>query len=443
MLDDFLKYIQKKSLVNPAHKILLAVSGGIDSMTMAFLFHKAGFDFTIAHCNFRLRGDESENDRLFVKKYAAQIDKDFLTINFDTKQYSEKQNISIQMAARELRYNWFNELAEHYHFNCIAIAHNRDDIVETFMINLSRGTGLAGLTGLKPKRDRIIRPLLFASREEINLYSKNENILFREDSSNKDIKYQRNLIRHKITPLFKKLNPSFSDTIIRETEIFSSTLSIYQKGLESIINEITLKETSPNILSIPKILSLSLKPPVLFDILARYGFSYSDIVSIYRSLKRESGKSFYSATHILVKDRKTLLIERRKNENLTQQSIIIDENCIEISHPLKLKLEYSDYNRNNRIPKLKETVALDYNKLKYPLRLRTWREGDRFTPLGMKGTKKLSDFFIDRKINLLEKKNIWLLISDYEIVWIIGHQINDHYKVTNSTKKLLIISLKD
>lgn len=442
MLDRFLTYNTENKLFTNKHKILLAVSGGIDSMVMMHLFYEAKFDIHLAHCNFKLRNIESDKDEIFVLKAADKFKLRSHIKSFETIRYSKNNKISVQMAARELRYNWFNELAEKHNYDRIAIAHNRDDLVETFLINLSRGTGIKGLTGMNAKQNKIVRPLLFASRKEIEEYVKINNVEYREDSSNKDTKYQRNLIRHKIIPLFEKLNPSFKETIFRETNVLRSTAKVYEQELQNILKAITVHRKPSHVLSIQKILSLRLGPEILYDLLSIYGYSYSTVQDICSSLDGEPGKLFYSDKYTLLKDRKTLVIEKIKRSD-KKESFEIKEGAIRIEHPLHLSFSAETRNKDFNIPGGKTSISLDLDMVCYPLELRKWKKGDYFYPLGMKNKKKLSDFFTDRKINRLDKDKVWVLTSKNEIVWIVGHQIDERYKVRPDTVNLLHISLNE
>lgn len=441
MLDKFLSYIAENHLFTAKQKVLLAVSGGIDSVAMMYLFHEAKFITDIAHCNFKLRGNESDDDEKFVMNLSENLKLRFHTISFETAGFAKNNSLSIQMAARELRYNWFQELANKFKYDFIAIAHNRDDLVETLLINLSRGTGLKGLTGIKPKQDIIIRPLLFASRTEIEDYVKNKKIKYREDSSNDDIKYQRNLIRHKIIPLFEKLNPSFKETIVHETKIFHSTYKVYEHELEQIDKTITIQKSPNHVLSIEKIVSLRLGPEILYDLLNKYGFTYSVIQNLYNSLKGESGKLFYSEKYLLLKDRKTLIIEAL-HKTLNAEIFELKKGIKKIDDPISLSFSQSKRDKNFKISASRKNIAIDFDLLSFPLKLRKWRQGDYFYPLGMNNKKKLSDFFTDRKINRLDKEKVWVITSGIDIIWVVGLQIDNRYKVTSATTNLLLISLK-
>jgi tRNA(Ile)-lysidine synthase len=442
MLDIFLKYLNKHELVDQKDHLLLAVSGGIDSVVMTQLFYKAGYQFAIAHCNFQLRGAESEEDQKFVEQLAKKYDCRLFVRRFETKEFCSKKGISVQMGARELRYSWFKELLRKNDYQKIAIAHNKNDIAETQLINLIRGTGLKGLTGIRTKTKHLIRPLLFASREDIEHYAKDQYITFREDSSNIDTKYHRNLIRQEIIPLMQKINPSILDTLIQESEIFDATYQVYKKEIDGTKKAITIKQTYPIELSIAKILSLRLSAPILYELLNQYDFSYSDTSDILNSLTSESGKQFYSDSHILLKDRTTLIIDKTEPES-KDEVLDIFENTTSLNEPLRMTLNRQKYDPEISIPDNNFSVCLDYDKLQFPLKLRHWNQGDFFIPLGMKGRKKLSDFFIDNKINRLEKKKIWLLISGSDIVWLIGYQIDDRYKICGNTKNVLTIKVKN
>ncbi|MGD2034804.1 MAG: tRNA lysidine(34) synthetase TilS [Bacteroidales bacterium] len=442
MLDRFTSYVADNNLFTKEQRVLSAVSGGIDSVVMLYLMTDAGFQCDIAHCNFQLRGAESDEDENFVRTLASEFKLKCHVKRFDTIDYSNKKKISVQMAARELRYNWFHELGTKFRYDCIAIAHNRDDLVETMLINLSRGTGLKGLTGIKPKQSSIVRPLLYASRDEIEFYAGKQRIAYREDSSNEDIKYRRNLIRHRIIPEFEKLNPSFKDTLIQESGIFSSAYRIYKRELEKIEKAISIEDPERKILSVPKILSLRVTPEILHDMLDQYGFSYSTIQNVCKVLKGAPGKLFYSENYILLKDRETIIIEAFKNKS-DDEIVELANGTMEINYPLHLRFIQKMRNKDFIVPVEKRTIAVDSDRLSYPLKLRKWQKGDFFYPLGMNHKQKLSDYFINNKINRLDKERIWILTSGNDVLWIIGHQIDNRFKVTSNTKNLMLIALEE
>lgn len=442
MLEQFQQYIQEHYLARNDQKLLLAVSGGIDSMVMMHLFSDLGkFNFAIAHCNFQLRGNESDEDQVFIKTYAEKFNKEFFTVNFNTQQYAAENRISIQMAARELRYTWFNKIATENQFDRVAVAHNQDDIVETLIINLTRGTGTKGLSGIQPSDGLIIRPLLFASRKDIETYAKQRNINFREDSSNAEVKYKRNLIRHRILPLFQQLNPSIRETLAQETEIFAATWDIYKKEIETLKKKSLSCKDDRYILSIAKLVELKISPPLLFDMLSEFEFSYSVIKDIFNSLHAEAGRRFFSSRFVLLKDRDTLIIEEI-DESSAEETYQIEEDMNELHFPFHISLHKFVRNDDFIWPKIASTASFDLDKLNFPLTLRHWQDGDFFYPLGLRGKKKLSDFFIDEKIDLLGKKRIWLLTSGNDIVWVVGYRIDDRYKIKPQTRNIFMLELK-
>jgi tRNA(Ile)-lysidine synthase len=442
MLSQFKAFIANKGLLKQSQRALLGVSGGIDSSVMADLFAKTNLSFALAHCNFKLRGPESDKDQLFVERLAKKYNVTYFTIEFDTESYSRKKGISIQMAARDLRYSWFNDIAHRNGFDRIAVAHNRDDVAETMLLNLIRGTGLKGLTGIKPIQDIVIRPLLFAGRNEIEGYAIKEKIVYREDLSNKETKYYRNLIRNKIIPLMQKINPSVQETLNQEAEIFTSAFALYKQEIRHIIEAVTIEEGERVVLSIPKMLSLRLNAPIVYELLLPYGFSYTDSQNILKSFQSESGKTFNSGNYILVKDRSTIIIKEQENPD-HNTAFEIPEGVEDLHVPIRLSLQIKPRTSDFKIPTSAFSVALDADKIKFPLKLRKWANGDFFVPLGMHGKKKLSDFFIDRKISILDKEDIWLLISQDHILWVIGQQIDDRFKIMNETKNILLITLKN
>ncbi len=443
MLESFKHYIEENELAQEGQKLLLAISGGIDSMVMMHLFNELGnFPFAIVHCNFQLRGEESDKDQNFVRNMAEQNYKEFYTINFDTKQFALKNRISIQMAARELRYKWFLKLAKAHQFDRIAIAHNQDDIAETMIINLVRGTGIKGLTGIKPISGVTIRPLLFASRLEIENYAEQHAINFREDSSNAEVKYKRNLIRHKIMPLLQELNPSIRQTLSQETEIFSAAWNIYQRKIDSIKKVSFSKKGGRYLVDIHKLIKLKINSPLLYDVLSAFEFSYPVVKDIINSLNTEPGRRFYSTKYVLLKDREYLIIEKI-DESSIEQTYEIREDLTEINFPVQLSINKFHRNNDFTYPKTASTASLDMDTLKFPLTLRHWQEGDFFYPLGMEGKKKLSDFFTDIKLDLLGKKRIWLLTSENEIVWILGHRIDNRFKITPQSQNIMQIEIID
>jgi len=439
MLGKFNSFITSHHLCEKKDRILLTVSGGIDSVVMAHLFQQSGYTFAVAHCNFGLRGEESDNDEVFVERLAKEVFKtDFYSVRFNTEKYIKENKLSVQQAAREMRYKWFEEIRTEHRFDYIATAHHSDDQLETFFINLMRGTGITGLSGIPLKQNRIIRPMLFARRIEIEEYARQNQIAYRDDSSNQSDKYLRNKIRLKLFPLLEKINSSFRDTISQSIENLKSTEIIYEKYL----SDLGLKETDEKgdiRIPISRLKALEPGPHYLFELISEYGFNRSACADIYKSLEGIPGKQFFSPTHTLLRDREHLIIYPNQIIMDHSSEYLINSGVTEISDPMHLKLKEikntDDLTLNNG-----ENVAMvDLDRLTFPLVVRRWKEGDFFYPLGMKSKKKISDFFIDSKMSLKEKSETWLLISCNEIVWVIGRRIDERYKVRPRTNNVFVI----
>ena len=441
MLESFLRYIKDNRLFSKNDKILLGVSGGIDSMVMLDLFIKSGFTIGVAHCNFQLRGHESDDDQKFVKEKAGMYNLPFYTINFNTKKVAEEKNLSIQMAARELRFDWFRKIKTKENYQYIALAHHLDDLVETFFINLSRGSGIKGLSGIKSRYEDIVRPLLFATRSEIATYCSEMKITFREDSSNKETKYTRNIIRHKIIPEFQQLNPRFNLTMNENISRISEVARLYFHQIEQLKKQLIHYENNSAYIEIERLHSLNISAEVLYDILEEFQFNYEVAKEIHSTLSAQSGKQFFSHTHRLVKDRTRLYISAINDK--IQQEFQIDENDLNPSLPFSLRIEKQNHNDDFVIPRGKNKIAVDNRKLSFPLVIRHWKQGDVFYPFGMQQKKKLSDFFIDNKFSILEKENTWLLCSGNDIIWIIGHRVDNRFRITDETRELVIFEMYD
>jgi tRNA(Ile)-lysidine synthase len=397
-------------------------------------------NISVAHCNFNLRGDEANGDEEFVTRIVKSNNTPFYSTNFDTKKYAEEKGISIQMAARDLRYNWFEKIRKENNFDYIAIAHNKDDIVETFLINLTRGTGIKGLKGIKAKSNNIIRPLLFASRKEIISYCTENNYIYREDSSNKSTTYSRNKIRHNIIPSFEEINVNFKNTIIETISRLSQVEEIYSSKIESKKDETISYSNDKIYLAIEKLFDLSSIETYLHEFLSPYNFNTQQISNIILSLRGISGKIFESSTHSLLRDRDYLIIDKKTEDSFNKAYIDADEK--NIFSPIKLSIKRYTKTNDFKFSKESNTAFLDADKIEYPLIVRKWQQGDYFMPLGMKNLKKLSDFFIDNKISIYYKEKTWILESSNKIVWIIDMRIDDRYKITKHTKNILEIKFE-
>jgi tRNA(Ile)-lysidine synthase len=427
MYRKFLKYNQTQQLFCSADKLLLAVSGGIDSMVLAHLLLRSGQTFGIAHCNFSIRGKESNDDQSFVKKYAAQHKIPFHTICFNTEEYAAQHKLSTQMAARELRYTWFNAIAAQHEYTKIAVAHHANDLAETLLLNFTRGTGLKGLCSMAPVNGNIIRPLLFAKRAEIQKYAEENNISFREDSSNASDDYARNYIRHHIIPSMETLNPSLIETLLHNSYYLSQAQSVIDNIVQEQFEKCCQKNNNELHIDIPALSESGAPGLFLHEWLQPCGFNSAQIDDIAMALKKQSGKHFYSATHELIKDRDKLIVAARS----------VDEN--KDFAAAVFSYEQFPYSIEMQIPHDKNTAWLDADKLKLPLTARFWQEGDCFVPLGMKGKKKVSDFFIDNKIPLHHKEKQLVILSGKDIVWLVGQRIDERYKTTPATKNILQI----
>ncbi len=440
MQEEFQKTFYGKNLIAPSHKIILAVSGGIDSMVMADLFSRMENELMVAHCNFSLRGKESDEDEEFVRDYCSRKSMPFVSKRFDTIAYAEENNISIQMAARDLRYNWFYELHHEKNFDFVATAHNLDDQIETFFINLTRGTGIRGLTGISARSGILIRPLIRFTRHRIEAYADRHRISWREDTSNLSIKYIRNKFRHQILPLMKDVNPSFENTMEDNMDKLSKVQSVYLKYIEERKSYILRRSGKQYIIIINTLLKEEFGENILYEILSDLNFSASAIKDIWKSLEASPGKKFYSDTHRLIKDREELIIEAKKPSE--EKKYYIDQEQKEVNVPLHLSIAYSE-NKNFEIPPYPDIACLDADKLDFPLIIRKWHPGDYFHPLGMSSTKKLSDFFIDNKFSIPQKENTWLLCSGQDIAWIIGHRIDERFKIRDETRNVMKIQVME
>jgi len=435
VLDLFIRHINKQQLFTKNDKLLVAVSGGIDSMALCALLLKANYQFSIVHCNFMLRGSESEEDELFISAYCKKNNVLLFNRAFNTKHYAETKKISIQMAARELRYAYFDELLKNHSFDYLLTAHHLNDSIETFFINLSRGSGINGLKGISEKQNSIVRPLLPFTKDEILNYAEKNSINYRTDSSNTEEKYLRNYLRLNIIPQFKNLNPSFEKTMEKELELMQQYHSIIQSHFLSEIKQAVSKTPTGITIKIETILNCKTPELLLFEILNEYGFNSKLISSINESLNGISGKHFSSEEYELLKDRDFLIVN--KKVTLSKEEIIIEKDTSEILNPLHLKFNHvTDFVIENNT----EVAYIDESKLQYPLILRPWKRGDKFKPLGMAGFKKLSDLFVDKKLNNFEKEYVRVLENgNNEIIWVVNVRMDDRFKITANTKQILRI----
>jgi len=435
MLQKIRTYIEKHKLLRTGEPVIVGLSGGADSVALLYCLANLNYSCIAAHCNFHLRGEESDLDAIFTQQIADSLRVPYYIKDFDTTGYAKQRHISVEMAARELRYRWFEELRADCHAQAIAVAHHRDDSVETVLLNLIRGTGIHGLTGIRPKRDSIVRPLLETTRKEILDWLNKQGINYRTDSSNLSDKYTRNYIRLHILPMMEMLNPSAGQAITRTAGHLSDVEVIYADFIEK--ERQRLMDVGQRI-SIADLLKSVAPQTVLYELLKPYGFTRLVSELVYHSLSGESGKVFYTPDSAcqLVKDRDFLLITAKPIQDKTIYTIQANDS---IESPIRLQTQLTKKTNEYQVEKSKTTASFDFDKLTFPLTLRTWKKGDWFVPFGMKGRKKISDYFSDQKFDRNRKDRTWLLCSGSDIIWIVGERTDDRYKIDDATKKILKI----
>jgi tRNA(Ile)-lysidine synthase len=427
-IDKEIPYLKQK-------KLLLAVSGGLDSMVLLHLFQELNCDIAIAHCNFQLRGVESFGDQKFVQDYAEDTGIPIFVTQFDTEAFAKDYKLSTQVAARELRYNWFYELLETEKFDYILTAHHADDNLETFLINLTRGTGLEGLTGIPVQNNKVIRPLLFLSREEIEIYAKANDIQWREDSSNASDKYVRNKIRHHLIPVLKELNPHFMVSFLKTEGYLQESLAMVEDAAIMIYQQVASEVENRIHFNLNKLLQLPNYQSYLYQWLKEYGFTAWE--DIYDLVDSQSGKQVFAVDFRLLKDRDFLILSPIEDTE-DELEFLVNENETEINIPLNMTFcKVADISVASN-----KTIFVDADQLVYPLMIRKWKTGDFFMPFGMNGkSKKVSKLFKDEKLSLIEKENTWILCSGDQIVWVIGLRADHRFRTVNTTKNILKIEL--
>ena len=437
MYSKFESNILKNQLFSKQHKLLLAISGGIDSVVLAHLLKKGGFAFSLAHCNFKLRGKDSDADEAFCKSLGKDLEVNFYTQTFDTKAYCKKNKVSIQMAARELRYAWFNELVKKEKIDYLVTAHHANDVVETMLINLCRGTGINGLKGIPEKTEKIVRPLLNFTKDEIAKFAKNQKIKYRIDKSNLEAKYERNFLRLGVIPKLKELHPNLEQTILNNVAIFKEEAEIVQQFLTEKSKLLVIKNAGNIAIDMVLLKKEKQIKTILHYILNPFGFTISQINDISSNLKNngESGKLFLTSSNTLTIDRRFILI-KANSENAFNPLNIASFKDLKKSNLLSVE-EVSDF-KNIKANEL----VIEKDKLIFPLTIRRKNTGDKFKPFGMKGFKLLSDFLKDQKLNAFEKENCLLLENgNGDIIWVMGQRSDDRYKVEVKTNKLIKLSL--
>lgn len=428
MLQRFKEHIENEFPFLKDTKLLLAISGGVDSVVLFDLLSHLNYKISLAHCNFKLREKESDLDEEFVIKLSQKSSNQIFTEDFDTVLFAKKNKLSTQIAARQLRYTWFDELLKKHQFDYLLTAHHADDNLETFLINLTRGSGLEGFTGIPKINGNIIRPLLPFSREEIVNYAKENQLEWREDASNASTKYTRNKIRHQVVPILKEINPNLLETFSNTVHHLQESQQIIDDKVAQISKNIISKDSQLIKIDIKKVLQLSDPKAYLYQLLKKYHFTeWNDV---YDLLSAQSGKQIFSKTHRLLKDRDFLLLSNNVISN-TIETFLIHENQLEIKEPIHLIFEEV----LEKTTESKQTIYVDKDLLKYPLLVRKWKNGDYIYPVKMQGKKKVSKYFKDEKFSLVDKEKTWLLCNgNNEVIWIINHRQDNRFVEKNNLK---------
>jgi len=432
--EQFLNHIQSNDLCRKDDKILLAVSGGVDSMVMLYLFRDAGFSVGVAHCNFQLRGKESDGDEKFVEGVCTELGLPFYSVRFDTELYAWDNGLSTQMAARELRYQWFERLMEEHHYAWLATGHHFDDTLETVLLNWARGSSLEGLAGIPVKNKKIIRPLLFATRAHVEKFAEAHGIQWRDDQSNFTDDYQRNFVRHQIIPKFKELNPSLEATLHNGLEKIRCDLELIYHAVETWKGKFISGDDHRITIQKSGFAAYGHQADLLWRCIREYGFNFEQCREAVKALHGQPGKQFFTPTHQLVVDRTSLIITPQP-EAWTETRI--DRNEEYTMGPWRLTVATSKELKPGTSPSV---AVIDLQKLKFPLVWRKWKAGDYFFPLGMEHRRKISDFLTDKKLSRADKGVVTVLESEGEIVWVVGHRIDNRYKITSQTQEVAVIA---
>lgn len=418
------QYIEKEDLFSSDSKILVALSGGADSVALLCILHAAGYHCEAAHCNFHLRGKESNRDEQFVRQLCKRYGIRLHTIDFDTTRYATEKHISIEMAARELRYNWFEEIKNQCQADVVAVAHHQDDSVETILLNLIRGTGITGLLGIRPRNGVIVRPLLCINREEIMCYLQSIGQDYVTDSTNLEDEYTRNKIRLNILPLMQTINPSIKNSLIETSNYLNDVATIYNRYTEEVKERIVTAEG----IRICELVKEPAPEALLFEILHPLGFNSAQIKDIANSLHGQPGKLFSSKEWRVIKDREFLLVENIQSEDKE-------------GFPFQIIKEEKEYTSEFQIPREKGIACFDADKLDGAISYRKWRTGDTFIPFGMKGKKKVSDYLTNRKFSISQKERQWVLCCGKRIAWLIGERTDNRFRIDETTKRVVIYTI--
>lgn len=433
----FRQFIEKEKLFHERQPVLLTVSGGIDSVVMARLFARAGFSFSIAHCNFQLRSAEADADEQFVKDLAESLGVKYFSMRFDTSAYAEKNQVSIQMAARELRYAWFDKIAKEEGFQYIATAHHKNDSIETIIMNMAKGSVLDGLLGIPVKNGIIVRPLLWAEKKEIEAYAARENISCREDASNASDKYQRNLIRNRLVPLLEQINPDLVNSMYSAIAPRMEIDALFKKACWSKWDEVTTEKD--DFISIELSSLIGIGSTMMYQWFQQYGFTQEQVHSLHACLFHTESKQFISPTHRIIKERNEVVLEALQSAR--EESFFIGQHTRDLNcSGFRLHIDELPL-KDVKDLKNPSCACLDADKISFPLELRRWKHGDSFQPYGMRGRKLVSDYLIDIKSSQKEKEVQYVLLSAGRIAWLAGKRIDDFFKVDGNTSRVLCVSI--
>ena len=437
MFENWEEQVRNACRITENDHILLAVSGGVDSMVMLELFARSSFKFGIAHCNFKLRGKDSFADEQLVRETAGRLGAEFHFIRFNTMAYANKRHISMEMAARTLRYSWFKEITDSFGYTHVATAHHREDAEETFLLNLGRGTGIRELYGIPPTSGNIIRPMRYFSKNDIIGFASEQGVAYREDATNNEDICQRNIVRHHILPELRKLNPYFDSNMDKSMRILHAQGSIYFNHIKEVASQLLKPEEYGYSISLERVAKLPFPETYLFEILHPYGFNIEQIETLLNPNTGDKGKRWFSKSHCIWKYGDDLILQPQQND--TPDCHIIRQTPDGLQHNCPF-LHFEIQTKNGTFTPDNNVAYLDMDKLIFPLKVRYWQAGDRFVPLGMLGNKKLSDFFTDIKLNGAQKELTPLLCNgNGDILWVIGHRIDNRYRITGITARMLVI----